>query len=232
LSYAREDREDVTKFAKFLKDNGLTIWFDQRAGIENNDIHGPFAHALRASSFVMLFWSKNAAGSTYVAREVKTAESFGKIIIPLKLDSRGFPIDLKVILQGSKQLDARRGIDAFVAKYDEQLASIIDRIEPRRSTLAPVFAFLNMKGGVGKTTLAANIAGTWNEAHRKAVLMIDLDPQANLSNLLMDSERYSQRIENDQTVISCFEPSLASGAPASPRDVFRSIATSTDAPPY
>ena len=40
-------------------------------------------------------------------------------------------------------------------------------------------AFINQKGGVGKTTLSANCGAYW--ARERRVLAIDLDPQANLS---------------------------------------------------
>lgn len=42
-----------------------------------------------------------------------------------------------------------------------------------------IIAFATMKGGVGKTTLAFNLAGILAEKHR--VLLVDLDPQCNLN---------------------------------------------------
>lgn len=47
--------------------------------------------------------------------------------------------------------------------------------------MAACISLINMKGGVGKTTLATQIA--WYAARRmdKKVLLIDLDPQANAS---------------------------------------------------
>ena len=44
-----------------------------------------------------------------------------------------------------------------------------------------IISFLNMKGGVGKTTSCYQIAGFLNEMNKKT-LVIDLDPQTNLTN--------------------------------------------------
>lgn len=40
-----------------------------------------------------------------------------------------------------------------------------------------IVAFLNQKGGVGKTTLALHLAGAWSDRGRR-VLVVDADPQA------------------------------------------------------
>jgi predicted Zn finger-like uncharacterized protein len=46
----------------------------------------------------------------------------------------------------------------------------------------PIIALLNLKGGVGKTTLTANLgAAFWNADPKERVLLVDLDYQANLS---------------------------------------------------
>ncbi|KKK40249.1 hypothetical protein LCGC14_0901210 [marine sediment metagenome] len=55
-----------------------------------------------------------------------------------------------------------------------------------------VISFINLKGGVGKTTCCANVAGELARENRK-VLVIDADPQANLSTLLMGPKRYDEK---------------------------------------
>ena len=51
--------------------------------------------------------------------------------------------------------------------------------------MAHSIAVLNMKGGVGKTTLAVNLAWHLVRRGRRRVLLVDLDPQFNASQYLM-----------------------------------------------
>ena len=56
-----------------------------------------------------------------------------------------------------------------------------------------------MKGGVGKTTIAALLCG--HAPSQLNVLAIDLDPQANLSQALLGDERYRQFLDNQSPSI-------------------------------
>jgi chromosome partitioning protein len=83
-------------------------------------------------------------------------------------------------------------------------------------------AIMNMKGGVGKSTLAANLG--WYAAHEqnKRVLMVDLDPQFNLSQYLLGVQEYELLLaENKFTVEALFcEPDTR---PSSVKDVIMSV---------
>ncbi|MGE4280396.1 MAG: ParA family protein [Magnetospirillum sp.] len=53
-----------------------------------------------------------------------------------------------------------------------------------------VISFVNMKGGVGKTTLALNVADCLARTHNKKVAVIDVDPQFNATQCLLTGDGY------------------------------------------
>jgi chromosome partitioning protein len=59
-----------------------------------------------------------------------------------------------------------------------------------------VVSFMNMKGGVGKTTLAVNVAHGLAQLHRKTVLVVDGDPQFNATQYLLGTEAYLKHISD------------------------------------
>lgn len=69
-----------------------------------------------------------------------------------------------------------------------------------------VVSFINMKGGVAKTTLAVNFADCLAKRHGKKVLLIDVDPQFNATQCLMTPERYMAHLdESGDTIVNVFD---------------------------
>jgi chromosome partitioning protein len=78
---------------------------------------------------------------------------------------------------------------------------------------AVVAAMMNMKGGVGKSTMTANVG--WFAAYtgNKRVLLIDLDPQFNLSQYILGVRGYEKLLDDKSpTVETVFAPSNGSEA--------------------
>lgn len=70
----------------------------------------------------------------------------------------------------------------------------------------PVVAVLNMKGGVGKTTISAHVmGGVLSQNLRKGVTLIDFDPQFNLTQALVTGDAYAQLKASNTTVLSVME---------------------------
>ena len=85
-----------------------------------------------------------------------------------------------------------------------------------------VVSVLNLKGGVGKTTIAALLARyALGGRYMRKVLAIDLDPQANLSQALMGGMQYQKFMDSkDPSIVELFEgyipPSPSASAPTLP----------------
>lgn len=75
--------------------------------------------------------------------------------------------------------------------------------------MAKIVSFINLKGGVGKTTLTVNIASVLAKIHNKKVLVIDLDPQTNATVSLISQTAW-QKINNvdKQTLFHLFNDKL------------------------
>jgi cellulose biosynthesis protein BcsQ len=72
-------------------------------------------------------------------------------------------------------------------------------------------AFFNNKGGVGKTTLVYHVAHMLVDAGHR-VLLLDLDPQSNLTAMCLSEERQEElwpnSPEHPQTILGCIRPML------------------------
>lgn len=62
-------------------------------------------------------------------------------------------------------------------------------------------SFINMKGGVGKTTLATQVAHAADITGLRT-LAVDLDPQSNLSQSLMTPKKYAQHLKQKKPTIA------------------------------
>jgi len=78
----------------------------------------------------------------------------------------------------------------------------------RSKPMAHVTSFINLKGGVGKTTTSVALAELLAGEFGKRVLLIDLDPQTNATVMLIGDERWDELNEKGHTLATLFSDAL------------------------
>ena len=156
----------------------------------NTDIAAAFA--------VIVLVSAAAVRSKSVRQDVETAKAGGIRIIPYQIDKARLNGFFKQEVQPYLRLSSAMpdGMDQLVAETQAAY---------RRK--CPVIAVMNLKGGVGKTTVTAQLSGAWQEAFGGRVLLIDLDPQYNLTQTFFGMDEADASSGVDRSVISLLERS-------------------------
>jgi chromosome partitioning protein len=78
---------------------------------------------------------------------------------------------------------------------------------------------VNRKTGVGKTTLTLALADFLSAVHNRSVLVIDMDPQATASLLLLGEENWKVLEDTKATIADLFEHAIRRPGPSVPFDV-------------
>lgn len=142
-----------------------------------------------------------------VQGEIPTPELTCEIARVLDAD----PIQLLELAKEARLASATRDIEREYAR------AIDDRVpvEPSDSgseqegkgahEMTKVVSLINMKGGVGKTTLAMQLAHT-AASKKLRTLAVDLDPQSNLSQAVMGPREYVKHLAGKKpTVVQIFD---------------------------
>lgn len=74
--------------------------------------------------------------------------------------------------------------------------------------MAHIISTINLKGGVGKTTTTAALAEFLSAEFGKRVLVIDLDPQTNLTTVLIGEKKWEELNDAGFTLATLFKDAL------------------------
>jgi len=189
LAFEPDDADAAHAVAAELETHGWTV---SRSGPEFRvqDKLGALVQVVGHAAVVVVIASPAAQESAWIRREVAAALNNGRTIVLVKT------ADLAADSWFSQTLDPANFIDLRQGARSEALARIVDQARGSKSR-GRVIAMLNIKGGVGKTVLAANLFAAAHLADKRSISFIDLDPQHNLTQyFLSPGERHRIRDRN------------------------------------
>lgn len=115
ISYSRDDYYDasgnvmegntISLILKFLKDNGVKFWFDQRFVQAGKSFSKEINEAIENCNFFLFLSSVNSNASEWAEGEVAIARSKEKRIIPLKIDASPYSPSINLYLQHLHYID-------------------------------------------------------------------------------------------------------------------------------
>jgi cellulose biosynthesis protein BcsQ len=153
--------------------------------------------SIGAARSVVLLLSPAAQASEAVQKEVLYALGNGRQVIPVLLGDLTGGGWMGLLLEGGAGIDARRGLD------QNALQGLLDAVASANDA-GRVIAMLNIKGGVGKTVLAANLFAAAHMLNDRSICFIDLDPQSNLTQYFLSTTERNRLRDSNKTLYSVF----------------------------
>ena len=142
--------------------------------------------------------SASSIRSRAVQAQLERAQDRGLTLFPIRADNARLSKQFKTALadQLTDSLSDEGALDRLVTQ-----------VKARYERRCPVISVMNLKGGVGKTTVTSQVFGAWQSRIGGRILLIDLDPQYNLTQTFFDMETADASAARDKSVISLFERS-------------------------
>ena len=191
LAYEQADEAVALHAGAELERHGWRL-VRSSAALHADENRSALIQAIAHAGVFVLIASPAAAESATLARDVAIALNNGRVIIVVVGADLPAGSWIESALDLSNAIDMRAGANAG----PETLAAISGAARSARGP-GRVLAMLNIKGGVGKTVLAANLFAAAHLADKRSISFIDLDPQHNLTQyFLSPGERHRVRDRN------------------------------------
>lgn len=212
LAFEPDDADAAHAVAAELETHGWTV---SRSGPEFRiqDKLGALVQVVGQAAVVVVLASSAAQESAWIQREVAAALNNGRTIVVVKTG------DLAADSWFNQTLDPASFVDLRQGARSEALAKIVDQARGSKSR-GRVIAMLNIKGGVGKTVLAANLFAAAHLADKRSISFIDLDPQHNLTQYFLSPGERNRIRDRNHTLYGILN---ARGDHATPRGDFGAI---------
>ncbi len=198
LAFEQADEEAARQVVSELERHEWTV-ARSSPDLRKSDQMAALVQTVGNAAVVVVLASNAAKDSVWMQREVAAALNNGRPMIVVITGALAADSWITATLDTANAIDLTRGARS------EALNQISDRARTATGR-GRVIAMLNIKGGVGKTVLAANLFAAAHLADKRSVSFIDLDPQHNLTQyFLSPGERHRIRDRN-HTIYNVLNP--------------------------
>lgn len=215
IAHGHNDIDPLLKVHEAMRRVAIPTWYTP-PGSKDVDPES-INEAIDQAFGMIVLVSASSIRSKAVQAQLKRAQDRGLTIFPIRADNARLSKQFHAVL-ADKLTDSLND--------DGALERLVASVKARYERRCPVISVMNLKGGVGKTTVTSQVFGTWQARLGGRVLLIDLDPQYNLTQTFFDMEHADASAARDKSVISLFERSrLHAHDMMSPAEDWTRIAT-------
>lgn len=201
ISHSPVDLDPLLQLHEALRQAGIAAWYPPSPEAARDD--ALVRRRIDDAFALVVLVSADSLRSPELLRDIQIAEAQGVKIMPFQLDRARLGGPAKAMLAPLLK---------HFADADGGQAALVEDLSRLHRSRCPVIAVMNLKGGIGKTTITAQVFAALQARERSRVLLVDLDPQYNLSQVFFDMEDADARAARDASVISIFEKSTLHGA--------------------
>ncbi|KCZ94176.1 ParA family protein [Hyphomonas johnsonii] len=194
ISHSSDDLDALLEIHESLRMAAIPDWYAPN----DKDDRAAADQAIDDAFAMIVLVSASSVRSKTVRADVTRAKARNLRLIPFQID--------KARLNGffKHEVQPHLRLSSTMPDGTRQLVAEVQAAYKRK---CPVLAVMNLKGGVGKTTISSQVFGAWQSALGGRVLLVDLDPQYNLTQAFFDMEYADASAAADRSVISLFERS-------------------------
>ncbi|MFO1018470.1 MAG: AAA family ATPase [Hyphomonadaceae bacterium] len=192
------DEDAARSVGAELERNGWAVLYSER-GLRAPEKAAVLMQTVGEADVVLVFASLAAQESSAIQREIAAALNNGRPVIVVLVGDIPGNSWINATLDTAHAIDMRRGANS------EVLSQIVDRARSANGR-GRVIAMLNIKGGVGKTVLAANLFAAAHLADKRSISFIDLDPQHNLTQYFLPPGERNRIRDRNHTIYGILNP--------------------------
>lgn len=122
ISHSSKDRQRAEMITGFLQEHKFKVWLSYPEIEPAEEFPSELEVGITKSAILLVLWSKNAAGSKWVEREIIRADNQSKPIIPLMFDDT----------QLNLALTTTQGIDFRPENFGNSYTLLVSRLETLR----------------------------------------------------------------------------------------------------